>query len=280
MAQPHDWRGRTGDSWAAEWRRTDRSFAGLTEELLRHAVALPFAQALEIGSGAGELAITLGQLRPQAQIIGVDLSERLTQTAQTRAAETANVRFAAGDAASWQAPEGFAPQLLFSRHGVMFFDDPHIAFRHFHDLAAPGAQLLFSCFRTPAESPFFTDIDALLPQSAIAADERVSSALPAPGPFAFADPARIEGILAPAGWQDIRLTPFDFHMVAGAGDDPVDDALGYYSRIGPAARTMASLEDAEKQELRAQLQVYAQAKLQGGRVSATAATWIVQAQKP
>lgn len=143
MAQPHDWRGQTGDSWAAEWHRTDRSFAALTEELLRHAVALPFAQALEIGSGAGELAITLGQLRPQAQIIGVDLSERLTQTAQTRATGTANVGFAAGDAASWQAPEGFAPQLLFSRHGVMFFDDPHIAFRHFHDLAAPGAQLLF-----------------------------------------------------------------------------------------------------------------------------------------
>ncbi|MFC4255349.1 methyltransferase domain-containing protein [Altererythrobacter xixiisoli] len=273
MALAHDWRGKTGDSWAAEWRRTDRSFHALTAELLRRASAHPFTQALEIGSGAGELAIALADRSPQAQIIGVDLSDSLTQTAIARAPANANLAFVAADATLWQAPDGFAPQLLLSRHGVMFFDDPVAAFRHFHDLAAPRARLLFSCFRSPAESPFFADVDALLPNPAISADPL------APGPFAFADPARIELILGASGWRDVTITPFDFAMIAGAGEDPVADAMDYYTSIGPAARSMAALDDAAKQALRAQLRHYAHANLHGGQISAAAAIWIVEAQK-
>jgi len=277
----HDWQGKTGDSWAAEWRRTDRSFAVLTTELLRRALAAPFRQALDIGGGAGELALELAQRQPQAEVVGVDLSESLSRIARERAAELpqgqGSLSFAAADATSWQPAAGFAPDLLLSRHGVMFFADPVAAFTHFHDLAAVGARLVFSCFRLPAESPFFTDVNALLPQSAIAGD--ADTAAYVPGPFAFAEEERITVILQSAGWTNISMEAFDFSMVSGAGPDPVEDAIGYYSTIGPAARAMAGLDSSQRAELRARLRVYAQAKLQEGQVSGRAGAWIVQAIK-
>jgi len=38
MTDASEWQGRVGASWAAEWRRTDRSFAPLTERLLTPAL--------------------------------------------------------------------------------------------------------------------------------------------------------------------------------------------------------------------------------------------------
>ena len=37
MTSRDDWEGRTGRKWADEWRRTDRSFTGLTDRLLGRA---------------------------------------------------------------------------------------------------------------------------------------------------------------------------------------------------------------------------------------------------
>ena len=44
-----EWLGRTGRSWAAEWQRTDRSFAMLTERLLKRSREFPFQSVLDIG---------------------------------------------------------------------------------------------------------------------------------------------------------------------------------------------------------------------------------------
>ncbi len=111
----------------------------------------------------------------------------------------------------------------------MFFDDPLGAFTHLADISAPGAGLLFSCFRGPADNEVFTGVASLLPPPATPPDPH------APGPMAFADPDRVRGILAEAGWVKIEFTPFDFAMVVGAGEDPVEEAVAYFSRIGPVA---------------------------------------------
>lgn len=60
-----DWQGRVSASWAAEWERTDRSFAALNAKLVAHAVGL----ALD------------GRL-PDAQICGIDLSADLMAIAR------------------------------------------------------------------------------------------------------------------------------------------------------------------------------------------------------
>src|SRR5690606_32551346 len=142
-----EWLGQSGRSWAEQWRRTDRGFSMLTERLLRGTREFDFSSVLDIGCGAGELSLAIARGRPQCRVIGVDVSPPLIDAARERGAHHPDVTFELADAADWRPAEPFAPDLLVSRHGVMFFGDPVAAFTNLCDVAAPGASLLFSCFR-------------------------------------------------------------------------------------------------------------------------------------
>jgi SAM-dependent methyltransferase len=273
MTDASEWQGRVGANWATEWRRTDRSFAPLTERLLQLSREFAFGAVLDIGCGAGELSLALARGRPHSRVVGVDISSQLVATAQERGANLANVAFEIGDAATWQPEPGFAPDLLVSRHGVMFFADPVAAFAHLAAIAAPGAGLMFSCFRAPAENPFFTEVGRLLPDTGPAADPH------APGPFAFADPGHVEDLLSRAGWGSLDFERFDLAMVAGAGADPVEDAVAYFSSIGPAARAAAEMAPDARGRLIEGIRGVAARHLHDGLVALRAATWIVTARR-
>ena len=128
MTDQSEWTGKVGNVWADEWRRTDRSFGPVTERLLQVARAAPFAQALDIGCGAGEISVDLAKGAPSSRVLGVDISDDLLDVARARSGDLPNLRFELADAASWMAGEAEKPDLLVSRHGVMFFADPAAAF--------------------------------------------------------------------------------------------------------------------------------------------------------
>jgi len=273
MTAKEDWQGRTGEGWASEWKRTDRSFGGLTERLLARTREFPFRHALDIGCGAGELSLALARGRPQARIVGIDVSPQLIAAARERAETMSNLEFELADAGQWRPADDFTPQLLISRHGVMFFADPPAAFTNLASFAAGGATLLFSCFRDRAENPFFTQIGSILPKPAEAPDPN------APGPFAFADRDHVSAILVDSGWEQVAFEPFDFAMIAGAGDEPVEDAMRYFQRIGPAAAAMREMDEASRAAALEAIRAVAEANCRDGVVALRAATWIVTARR-
>jgi SAM-dependent methyltransferase len=273
MTGKSDWQGKTGEGWAAQWQRTDRSFGGATEKLLARSREFPFRNALDIGCGAGELALALARGHPHARVVGVDVSPQLIDVARGRAANLANVSFELADAAQWRPDDAFAPQLLLSRHGVMFFDDPPAAFANLAALAAPGANLLFSCFRDRAENPFFTEIGRLLPASDGAPDPY------APGPFAFAERDHVSAILQSGGWRAPEFEAFDFAMIAGAGEDPVGDAMTYFQTIGPAAVALREMPEADRARVLAAIHEVVTANCRDGVVALRAGLWIVTASR-
>lgn len=269
MTTKADWQSAVGRNWARTWQLTDLSFSGLTEHLLERIARQPADTVLDIGCGAGELALAIARARPRARIVGLDVSPDLVAAARERVGgEHAQVRFELGDAARWADPK-FVPDLLVSRHGVMFFEDPPAAFAHLHDSAAPDATLVFSCFRSPRENLWASGIAELL-------------GLPpgdphAPGPFAFADPQRVEGILAKGGWGQIDFEPVDFAYIAGKGNDPVEDSLAFVSRIGPAALALHQLEGPAKTAAEQRLREWFAGHRSGDLVVLPAAAWIVTA---
>ncbi len=275
MTDRSDWEGRTGRKWAEQWRRTDRAFAGLTERLIGRAGACPIERALDIGCGAGELTLALARGHPHARLVGLDLSGPLITVARERGAHLGNARFEVADAATWRSDE-FAPNLMVSRHGVMFFDQPIAAFAHLAQTAAPAARLVFSCFRERNDNPWASEVTGLLPPAAVAA-----SAVPgnAPGPFAFADPLHVEGILAAGGWHEIAFESVEFAYVAGSGDDPVADAVEFFLAIGPAAAAAASLDATERARFVARLERYLEDRRDGALIALPASAWIVTARK-
>ena len=271
-----EWQGRTGASWAAEWRRTDRSFRDMTGPLIDAAVAAAPAgtrAVLDIGCGAGSTSFALAARLADARLLGVDIAPTLVEVAAARAGAgegDGRCRFALGDAARW-SDDAFRPELLFSRHGVMFFDDPAAAFASLHGAAADGAALVFSCFAAPQDNLWFTRI------AAIVAGADPSPPAGVPGPFGFADADRVAALLAQAGWRRAAPQRLAFDYVAGAGrtrDEGVADAISFFQRIGPVARAIQQLDDAGRAAVFDALEGLAARHWSDGRVSFPAAAWL------
>lgn len=272
--EPSDWQGQVGTKWAEEWRRTDRSFAGLTERLLEYARAEPISSMLDIGCGAGELSLALGRSHTHARVCGLDISEPLIAAAKMRGEQLANVEFEVADAAVWTSEEP-APDLVLSRHGVMFFPDPVAAFANIRKNVAPSARLVFSCFRAVEENPWATGLMNLLPSGISETPESM-----VPGPFAFADRNAVADMLAKAGWIDVEFEAVDFAYVAGTGSDPDADAKSYFLSIGPAARAAAQMTAQQKAEFLPRLEQFIAKHRDDDLVAMLAGAWIVSARAP
>ncbi len=271
MTGTSDWQGWVGRTWADEWRRTDRSFAGLTPHLLAVIAAIPGRQVLDLGCGAGEISLAVAQARPDARVTGIDISSELVAVANQRATDIGaqRVRFANADAGIFR-DERAPADLLVSRHGVMFFADPPAVFRHLAHQAAPGAHLVFSCFRERTQNPWAELFDRVLPHAMpVPADSHAA------GPFAFADPEHVRCSLA--GWGEITFTPVDFTYVAGAGAHPLADAIGFFSRIGPTAARLAGLTAGARSNALAAMANVLEPYCDNGVVALPAAAWIVTA---
>ena len=268
-----DWSGRVGDIWAAEWRRTDRSFAELSRPLDAAilAAAPQTGVALDIGCGAGATSIALASARPGLEVVGIDVGADLVATAQARAAGLANLRFRVADlnAAIDDLP---APDLIFSRHGVMFFEDPVGVFTRLRALARPDAALVFSCFRAASRNRWASDL--------VAAVTGVPAAVKpgyVPGPFGFADDDVVAALLTQAGWHEVTAEAIDYRYVAGAGDDPVGDGIDFLRRIGPIAAALREAPDAEGAAMLDRLRGELDNNCVDGEVAFAAAAWIWRA---
>jgi SAM-dependent methyltransferase len=215
------------------------------------------------------------QVHPGGHVLGVDISAPLLGHAQRSRPPGLPLEFSLADAASHPFAPGQA-DLLCSRFGVMFFADPQAAFTHLRRALRPGGRLAFACWRSPRENPWL-----LLPlQAAVRHVPRLPEQHPEdPGPFAFADRNRVQGILAAAGFDRIEIQPHDLVLDLANGQG-LDAALESALEIGPASRALqdqpAALQEAARAEIRAALA----AVRVGDRVPLAGALWIVQARNP
>ena len=275
MTDAAEWRGRVGEAWAQEWRRTDRTMAPLNDALVAAAVArlvdTPNPRILDIGCGAGATSLAIKDRIADAEIVGIDLSDDLVAVASERAAFLPDVRFEAADAATFM-PDGRRFDGIVSRHGVMFFDDPVAAFSHFRALAAPDARLVFTCFRARTENEWAMAIAPILERFAPAV---LAGPPPPVGPFAFADSDKVAGILTDAGFAAPHFEPLEFDFVTGAGDDPVADSVSFFRRIGPFAALIRELDEARAADAVDRLAAIASEHRVGDTVRFRAAAWLV-----
>jgi SAM-dependent methyltransferase len=150
-----------------------------------------------------------------------------------------NLEFIRADAQTY-AFERDRFDLIFSRFGVMFFDDPAAAFRNLRTALRTTGRLCFICWQELAKNDW-----ARVPL--MAALQHVPPPPPpaphAPGPFAFADPDRVRHILTHADFSDISLETHQAALSLG-GAITVDDATDFSLEIGPVG-TLLRTADAE-----------------------------------
>lgn len=240
-AEIERWNTQAGKTWARFQVQLDRQMRDIGEAT-RAALSAELPKrdglrVLDVGCGAGETTVDIASaLGAGAEVTGLDVSRPMLQIARTRPlpAGAAKVAFLEADAQTF-AFEPHVFDALFSRFGVMFFDDPVAAFANLRTAAKPGAPFVFACWRPMEENPWLG-----LPLQAASFVPRPSIDPHAPGPFAFADADRLRSILESAGWRDIGIRPLDLE----AGGLTLDETAHMTTRIGPLGGAL-KLADAD-----------------------------------
>ncbi|SIT40623.1 S-adenosyl-L-methionine (SAM)-dependent methyltransferase PhcB [Paraburkholderia ribeironis] len=278
--QVGDWNGQSGERWVANQTRLDAMVAVFGQAAIEAASPMTGERVLDVGCGAGASSLALAaRVGAGGQVLGVDISEPLIGRARALAPQDTPVLFQVADASSAELPEG-AFDVLFSRFGVMFFDDPTAAFVHLRRALRPGGRVAFVCWRGAAENDWVRlpmgALKGIVPPSALPDPE-------APGPFSFGDRGRVARILTAAGFTDIAIAPFDASVPFGEGgtrDAAIDDAVKMTLEVGPLSRSLADKPD----DIRARASAAVRAALAGlpgeRSVMINGAAWIVMARNP
>lgn len=274
--QIEEWNGARGKRWLEEYAVVDRQLIAFGRRAMDHAAIQPGEQILDIGCGSGETTLELARrVGPTGSAVGVDISRLLLESASdlARESQAPNVSFEEGDAQTYAFALGNT-DLVFSRFGVMFFENPDAAFRNLKAALRPGGRLTFVCWRSLPESEFFA-----IPMAA--ALKLVAPPAPidpdAPGPVAFANPDRVRGILSRSGFTEIAIDPLD-EKVGGAS---LDETVKTLTRMGPASALISSappeIQQAIAEDVRATVQPLA---APNGTIFLNAAAWLVSARSP
>lgn len=135
----------------------------ISERMLREAGIEEGMRVLELGTGAGDVALLLARLvGPRGEVIGVERDPAMIETARTRVADAGNVRVVEGDVAHLDGLDGPFDAVV-GRLILLYVDDPAAALRSVAKLA-PGGIVCFQDYVLDAmrSHPPVAPVDELL----------------------------------------------------------------------------------------------------------------------
>lgn len=275
-----------GDEWAGErvarWLRQseglERQLAPVTDVLVAAAALAPGEHVLDVGCGTGPTTRRASSaVGPEGSVTAVDVSADMVAAARSRAT-AAPVEWVVADAATWSGARRTFDAVI-SQFGVMFFDDPSVAFANLSRLTAPGGRLCVAVWPDRRRSELFE-----LPLSvALDALERCGARpaeVPPPdeGPFSLGDESTVRELLSGAGWSDVSVTAHELPMAFGGGLDPRAAALAALD-VGPTRLVTAGIGDAVRTEVVAALEDAFTTRVTDGVVVLAAEILVVRARR-
>ena len=275
------WNKSGAERWQRNAHHLEQALSPFSVEIIGHIAPAPTDNILDIGCGTGDLSTDLARLTPGGQIVGLDISAPLLETARNRDkdAPLPNLSFSLGDASTWQ-PNASVDGVV-SRFGVMFFERPEAAFENIRNMLKPGGRMVFAAWASMEENEWVS-----APLNAVKAylNETNPGPLPVPapntpGPFGLADRNRIEHVLTSSGWTDIQISPWVGHLEFQSMKT-LEDIVGFMTSMGGVARMVGSgLIEAE--EARAAVREFLTPIWEDGTATVwRAKAWIVSAINP
>jgi SAM-dependent methyltransferase len=238
-------------------------------------------RVLDIGCGLGDTTRRIAELvGPTGHARGVDVAERMIETARQEAAEAGieNISFDTRDVEVTQFDERF--DYAFSRMGTMFFANPVVALRNVRAALEPGARLNMVVWRRKPDNEFLHRAELVVAEYLDEPDEYDVPRC-GPGPFSMANADTVSDILIYAGYEDIALARQDLRYRVG---NDLGQAIELAMAIGPAAevlRMWGERVDDIRPKIEADLrETYSECVGEDGAVIAMASTWAVSARVP
>lgn len=269
QGQQH-WTTRGGRSWAETRDLMEAMLRPFEPVLAEAARELEGGRVLDVGCGTGATTRALArELAGRGDCVGIDISEPMIAAAREATAELGlDARFVVADAATHGFPEG-GFDLIVSRFGVMFFDDPVAAFANLHRAAAESAALRFVAWRSPEENPFMTTAERAAAPFGLEIPPRE---VDRPGQFGMADGGRVRRILESAGWTGVELDRIDVVCQL-----PERDLIRYFTRLGPLGKALDGVDEATFDRVVETVRPAFAPYVHGDEVRFTAACWLVDA---
>ncbi len=244
------WQDAAGERWAAFYARIDVQLDPLGRAAMKLAAPVAGERVLDVGCGAGESTLELAELVGKTgSVVGLDISGALLEEARARAdaACHTHVQFVLGNAATERFTQRF--DLLYSRFGVMYFEDTVATFKNLRAALRPGGRIGLVTWQQLAANPW-----ADTPLAAVRTlrpGHPVPDALAPgkPGPFYLCDPDQVHDKLERAGFRAISITPHEEPVLFG-GSATLQEAVEYALQIGPAARFIAHAQLEHEPRLR------------------------------
>lgn len=234
------WDGDEGEHWTMHAEHYDSAVRVYSRRLADAAAVGAGEHVLDLGCGCGATTRDAARAARDGTALGIDLSSQMLERARLRSSEEglANVSFVHGDAQVHEfGPDSF--DVVISRFGSMFFADPIAAFTNVACATRPGGRVVLVAWQALERNEWLTALRGALAQGR----ELPTPPPDAPGPLAFADPARVRMILTGAGYRDVEAEAVDAEFWVGA--DP-DDAFAWVTGVGIVRGLLQDLSPAQQ----------------------------------
>ncbi len=264
-----DWAGDLGRRWIEAEAVMDRMLQPMLRELLAAAAPKEGERVLDIGCGAGGTTVALADaVGPTGSALGVDVSPHMVAAAARRAKRDGVAATFVEANAETHAFAPHAYDLVASRFGIMFFDDPQAAFRNFAKATDPRGRLVALVWRWAEENEFMTTAE----RAAATLLELTPRVRDAAGQFGFADPDRTAALLRDSGWRDVSFRPVDARC-----EGRKEDLEFFFTRLGPVGRLFPGLSESMQQQVVDAVAPAFEPYVDGDAFRFDAACWLINA---
>lgn len=231
--QAEYWASTSGQKWITYEVEIDSCLRNVNMELIRQSNPLPGERILDIGCGTGATSRDFANhLAPGGAITAIDISEPLLNHAKSNnSPPSVDIQHHLLDAQTADIP-GAPFDLVISRFGVMFFNDPVAAFANIRRHLKPGGRMVLASWAALNVNPWFSipakaAIDHLGPVDVFDPN--------APGPLAFQNIDHVENILHASGFGNVSGKAIDLTL---HHPGPLETVTNLAANLGPATRIM------------------------------------------
>jgi ubiquinone/menaquinone biosynthesis C-methylase UbiE len=242
----------------------------LSDRMIERAGVAPGQRVLDLATGMGEPAVTAARrVGPRGWVEAVDLSADMLEFGRRRAVDLGlgNIAFRQGDAAALDLAAASFDAVL-CRWGLMFMADLERILAALHDCLKPGGGFAVAVWGPPEHAPALS-LGARVIRKALAMpppDEGADT------PFAWADVAALEQLIAVAGFRDLRTERVDVTfrfespeqfvafrkdrsgaLIAKIADHPAGRQAAAWRALGEAARCYQTADGEVQMDNRAYL---------------------------
>lgn len=271
--QKEFWNEKKGKIWVSLESNIDKMLGPLGHHAIKILNPKSGEKILDIGCGTGSTSQSLSKLVGENGLItGIDISEPILRFAknQLENRNIKNIDFIQEDAQTFNL-SNFNYDAIFSRFGIMFFEDPFFAFKNIKKSLNSRGRITFICWSNREENDWITLSSKVASQFLELPPKNNPRE---PGPFAFEEYSYIKEILTKSGWKNINIKNHKENIIVGK---TLDHAAAFLSKMGPMSVPFENSNEKTKAKvIEALKECYSKYLIPKG-VEFHFSTWIVSA---